>query len=285
MSKKFMLLLALFSLSLNLHAASVWKVSKGNDSIFVGGTIHLLSESDYPLPTEYDNAYKKSDTLVFETDIAVLNTPEFQQQIGPLIFLSDGKTIKDFVSDETLNKLMSHFKERNIPFQNFVNFKPGFLAITLSIIEMQMMGINSAGVDMYYSTKATGDGKQQIWFEEPMEQMSLLADLGKGQEDSMIAYSLEEVKNIRTDLANLMSAWKSGDMKLMEEVAIVEMKSSYPQIYDEILADRNKNWIPKIEALFGNKSTEFVLVGAAHLAGPDSVLTMLSNKGYKVSKL
>lgn len=285
MFKKAALCLATLAFSLNINAASVWKVSKGDDSIFIGGTIHFLSESDYPLPKEYETAYSNSDTLVFETDIAIMNTPEFQQTTMKMMFLTDGKTITDFISKDTFGKLEAHLTARNIPVQNFMTFKPGFLAITLSIVELQMMGINSAGVDIYYSTKATGDSKKQLWFETPEQQMELLANMGKGEEDSMIAYTLEEVKHIRTDMPKLMDAWKSGDIDKMADIGITEMKAQYPKVYEDILAQRNRNWIPKINDLFGNDTTEFVLVGGLHLAGPDSVLTMLSKQGFEVTKL
>lgn len=285
MFKKAALGVATLAFSLNIQAASVWKVSNGDDSIFIGGTIHFLSESDYPLPKEYDVAYAKSDTLVFETDIAIMNTPAFQQTTMKMMFLTDGKTINDFISEDTFGKLKAHLTERNITVQNFMTFKPGFLAITLSIIELQMMGINSSGVDMYYSTKASGDGKKQLWFETPEQQMEMIGNMGKGEEDAMIVYTLEEVEHIRTDMPKLMDAWKSGDMDKMEALGITELKEEYPQVYDDLLAQRNKNWIPKINDLFGNEAKEFVLVGGLHLAGPDSVLTMLSNQGYKVTKL
>ena len=34
----------------------VWKVSKGGQTVYLGGTIHLLSPSDYPLPEEFEEA-------------------------------------------------------------------------------------------------------------------------------------------------------------------------------------------------------------------------------------
>ena len=278
-------LTALLLVSISLNAASVWQVSKGNDKVFIGGTIHFLSESDYPLPQEYELAYGKSDTLVFETDIAIMNSPEFQQTTMNMMLLKDGKTIRDFISNDTFTKLETHLSARNIPVQNFMTFKPGFLTITLSVIELQLMGVSSAGVDAYYSAKATGDGKQQLWFETPEHQLEMLANLGKGEEDSMIAYTLDELQHLRTDMPKLMNAWKSGDMQEMAEIGIAEMQTQYPKVYEEILAQRNRNWIPKIKDLFGNEQTEFVLVGGLHLAGEDSVLTLLSKLGYRVTKL
>ena len=49
--------------------SSVWKVSKGEKQLYIGGTIHMLSQSDYPLPTEFEEAYDRSKIVVFETNL------------------------------------------------------------------------------------------------------------------------------------------------------------------------------------------------------------------------
>ncbi|MGB3627242.1 MAG: TraB/GumN family protein, partial [Henriciella sp.] len=53
-------------------------------------------------------------------------------------------------------------------------------------------------------------------------------------------------------------------------------------VYEAIFLDRNKTWVPQIEAMLDEPGTVFVAVGAGHLAGPDSVITMLRDEGYDV---
>ena len=52
--------------------------------------------------------------------------------------------------------------------------------------------------------------------------------------------------------------------------------------YDTLLTTRNENWVPGIKALLDEPGTKLVAVGAAHLAGPDSVIKMLKDDGIKV---
>ncbi|MFQ3190047.1 MAG: hypothetical protein ACI936_001177 [Paraglaciecola sp.] len=56
-------------------------------------------------------------------------------------------------------------------------------------------------------------------------------------------------------------------------------------MYQDLLVTRNINWLPKIVNMLSDQPIEFVLVGALHLAGPDSVLAKLKAKGYKIKKL
>ncbi|MFT7259602.1 MAG: hypothetical protein ACI9MS_001464, partial [Glaciecola sp.] len=52
-----------------------------------------------------------------------------------------------------------------------------------------------------------------------------------------------------------------------------------------LIIQRNNNWMPKIMAMLKDKPTELVLVGAAHLAGKDSLFAKLEAKGYKIEKV
>lgn len=51
-----------------------------------------------------------------------------------------------------------------------------------------------------------------------------------------------------------------------------------------LLGDRNRSWIPVIEAMVG-RGDAFIAVGALHLCGPDAVQTLLAAKGWKVRRV
>jgi uncharacterized protein YbaP (TraB family) len=267
------------------QAASVWKVSSDKHTAYIGGTIHVLAKEDYPLPKEYDTAFKLADSLVFETDLAEISSPAFGQKIMSKMLLPAGQSLETILKPTTFEALNQHLSARGIPIQNFISFKPSFLAITLSMVELQMLGLTSEGVDLYYSNMAKQQGKTQLWLESPDEQISFLMNMGQGDEDAMIEYTLRDLKKMPTVIDQLRSAWRSGDMQAMTEVGIKDFITDYPEIYQDLLVTRNNNWLPEIEKMLADKPVEFILVGALHLAGPDSVLTKLKDKGYKIEKL
>jgi uncharacterized protein YbaP (TraB family) len=59
----------------------------------------------------------------------------------------------------------------------------------------------------------------------------------------------------------------------------------YPELYASMLADRNRRWIPQLEAMLETPEVEFVLVGVAHAASDDGVLKLLKAQGYTVEQL
>lgn len=272
-------------LPLGIQAASVWKVTNDLHSIYIAGTIHVLTPEDYPLAKEYDLAYQASDKVIFETDMEAVSSPEFSQKMMDQMMYSDGTTINKVLKPDTYQALAVHLSSRQIPMQAFVSHKPNLLAISLTFIELQAMGYTSEGVDTFFANMAKDEGKEQDWLETPDEQLAFLAKLGGDDPDAMIEYALKDIKKMPEMFAKLHSTWLAGDMQSMADVGITPFKSDYPVIYQDLLVTRNNNWLPKIVEMLNDSPKEFILVGALHLAGPESVLTKLKAKGYKVEKL
>jgi uncharacterized protein YbaP (TraB family) len=59
----------------------------------------------------------------------------------------------------------------------------------------------------------------------------------------------------------------------------------FPSLGERLLAVRNRNWIPKIEQYLRSGQTYFVVVGAAHMGGPEGILALLRARGYKIEQL
>jgi uncharacterized protein YbaP (TraB family) len=98
----------------------------------------------------------------------------------------------------------------------------------------------------------------------------------------MIQYTLKDIKKMPEMFAKLHSTWLTGDMQDMADVGITPFKADYPIIYQNLLVTPNNNWLPKIVNMLDYHPTEFILVGALHLSGPNSVLAKLKAKGYKI---
>jgi nitroreductase len=52
-----------------------------------------------------------------------------------------------------------------------------------------------------------------------------------------------------------------------------------------LLDNRNKAWLPKIEALLQSPKTYFITVGAAHLTGKNSVIDLLCQKHRNLQRI
>jgi len=109
--------------------------------------------------------------------------------------------------------------------------------------------------------------------------------MGGSTPDEIISYTIQDLAGLDVQLDQMRSAWRTGNLEQLDTTVLVEMREKYNAIYQELIVDRNRAWLPKIEALLDDPDTELVMVGAGHLAGPDSVLKLLEIAGYSVQQL
>ncbi len=103
-------------------------------------------------------------------------------------------------------------------------------------------------------------------------------------QDHLLSETLKELETTKTSFTRMADAWKSGDAPEIERLVLKDLKTE-PQMYDRLLVQRNRTWLPKIEALFSRPKATFVVVGAAHLVGTEGLLQMLRAKGYSLEQL
>lgn len=275
----------LVSVSSVFAASPVWKISKGDARIYIGGTIHVLSKTDYPLPAGFDAAYQQAAQLVFETDMQKMTAPETQQLVLQQVIYSDGRNLKQVLNQQTFQELAQYLATKKIPLAEVVGLKPGMLAVTLTMVELQRLGMGGTGVDSFYQAQALNDHKRLGQLEAVEEQIGFLASLGDGYENELISYTLRDIKDLPRTMQLIKAAWRQGDTRKLEELALAPLKQEFPPIYQTLIVKRNKAWMPRIEAMLKNAEVEFVLVGALHLVGDDGLLAQLAARGYQVQKL
>jgi len=263
----------------------VWKIEKNGQQLFIGGTIHVLAASDYPLPSTFDQAYRQSALLVLETDMQKLQSPGFQAAMLRELTYADGRNLQKVLNRNTYQGLEQFFSARGIPMAAIVNYKPGMVVTMMTMVELQRLGIDGIGVDAYYSARAIEDRKKLGELEPVETQIAFLANMGAGQENEMLSFSLSDVEQLPAMMKSMKDAWRRGDVKKLEKLGISELQKDFPKVYKALLVDRNNAWIPQIEAMAKTKEVELVLVGALHLAGEDGLLAQLKARGYRIQMM
>ena len=279
---RYLILLCLLTPFHLFAETSVWKVSKGDSQLFIGGTIHVLSPADYPLPIEFEQAYQQSQMLVFETDLTAMAQPEAQQQFLQRLMYQPGKSLQDDLTEKTYRALSDYLLASDMSIDSLKQFKPPMVMITLLMAELQRLGMADAGVDNFFNQKAMAEGKRLGELESLAVQLHVIENMGKGYEDEMIVSTIEEMKLLPVIMGKMKQAWRSGDSKGLEKVGLYEMQQDYPELYQLLLVNRNNAWLPKIVDFLVTAETEFILVGALHLVGDDGVIIKLRQLGYKV---
>ncbi len=265
--------------------SSVWEVKADSNTVYLGGTVHFLRLSDYPLPEEYEQAYQASSEIYFETDINSMNDPAVQVQMLQQLSYADERTLKTVLNAEVYNALSEYTEQVGMPLMLMEKFKPGMVVMSLQVLEFQRIGFTPQGVDAYFNTRAIEDAKSLGQLETVEKQLGFLASMGEGNESEFILLSLKDIARIEEVMEDVISAWREGDADRLADMIVTEMRNEWPELYDSLLRQRNLDWIPQIEQMLEDGDTELVLVGAGHLVGPDGLLELLRKRGYQVKQL
>lgn len=275
--------LALLPLLALAEPAAVWKISHGSDYFYLGGTIHMLPESELPLPQGFQQAYADSDVLVLETEVT--DSQQQQQTLLQAMQLENGRSLQDLLTAGTYHRLDQYFSDNGMALDNFRRFAPGFILIVATQIELQKLGITGEGVDMIFQQQARAEQKP-LWFLESFDyQVAVLAGLGRGYEDEFVGKMLDEAPQAGEILGDTLRGWKSGNLNDINRLINEPTRRDDPRTFASLFVERNHNWLQQLLTYFGNDERELVLVGAGHLAGKEGLIELLRQRGYHISQL
>ncbi|MBV9617932.1 MAG: TraB/GumN family protein [Verrucomicrobia bacterium] len=262
----------------NLQAASVWKVtSTDGHSLYLGGSFHALRPTDYPLPGEYNRAFDACSRLAFEEDPksgkaafeALMKAGEYAK--------SD--SLKNHVDPRTYAYLRKFFQSMGVPEAKFSRYRPWLLDILLSAPPPQY---SQLGIERFLEKRAKASSKSITGLESTSEHNGIFSGLTDTQAESLLLVLF--INAGRQEKVNMFDAWRRGDTELLARKTR-ESFNDFPFMADRLLDARNRNWIPKIEDYLRSGQTYFVVVGAAHMGGPNGLLSLLGSRGYKIQQL
>ncbi len=263
---------------------AIWKMSDEDTDVYLYGTVHILRPETKWKTDVFTTAFESADKLYLEAD---LTSPEamasMQQAMMSNAQFSDGQTMKTVLTEEQYGKLSATLDKMGVPSDALDGFKPWFASLQLMVGAITQNGYDpTSGVDSQLAAAATSNGKSFGYFETGEFQANLLA--GGSMEDQVEAlmFQIDTLDKTPEMLDKLVAEWADGDVKglgvLMGDPAMFGSVDGY----NAMIKDRNVDWVPKIEAILDEPGTKFVAVGAGHLAGPDSVITLLEKKGHKL---
>ena len=273
-----------------LHATAaarnfLWRVTGKQGVVYLVGSIHVLSKDYYPLDPALESSFKDADLLVEEVDLADMLSADAMTRMMTRGLLPEGQTLEKLVSAPTLAMVNKALADLGPIGDGFKRFKPWMLALLIQSMELQKTGFDpNLGLDKHFYDLAHDAHKEVQGLETVEYQLSRFDEMTAEQQDRLLADTLKELATEKANVGKLADAWKTGDTATVERIVLADLKSD-PVIYQRLLVERNRNWLPKLEALFTRRGHAFVVVGAAHLVGPDGLLALLKAKGYAVEQM
>lgn len=264
----------------------LWKVQSKTRTAYIIGSIHAYKSELYPLPKKMEDAFDKSDALAVEVNINGANPESMMTMIKGALY-KDKSTLEKHVSRETYEKTTKKLQELGLPLEIFQNTKPWFVALTLTSMELQKLGLSPEyGIDNYFLKKA-GNKKRVVELESIDYQVNLLNSFSDIEQELFLVSTFKDLDLLEKEINTILKAWNVGDTKTMESYVSRSLKDdpNMLPVYEKLVFERNKIMASKIEDYLKTHEQYCVVVGAAHLVGKNGIIEILKKKGYLVKQL
>ncbi len=264
-----------------LAKPALWMVKDADTTIHLFGTVHLMpSDASWHSP-ELDRAMADSRTLYVEiTDDDPANMTALVLRYG----MDATHPLSGQLSPSEAHRLSLLANRTGVPggMQTLNVMRPWLAALTLAVTPLLKAGLDPEhGVDKQLKARMTDAGKPVLGLETAEQQIRFLADMPRAMELALLRSTMRDADKGAFQLTELIDAWKAGDVDSIARIGNDDMRRREPKLYQRLLVQRNQAWATKIAAMLQQPGTVFIAVGAAHLAGPDSVQAQLRKLGIE----
>jgi uncharacterized protein YbaP (TraB family) len=273
-----------------LHSAakektSLWRVTSKRGAVYLLGSIHMLTEDDYPLDARMERAFEESDVVVFEVDPDSLQSPAVQAYVLENAMCGEGESLQSIMGDAVWRVAAEKAESLGVDIRPLHSFKPWFVSLALAVAELQKLGFDSErGVELHFARRAREAGKTVSALETALYQLGLFVGLSPENQRALLLHTLSQLSDIESEIARILDAWRSGSLDDLQET-LNKSFDEYPEIYEKLIIQRNLDWIRRIEAFLASGKTHLVIVGVGHMAGERGLIELLAKKGFAVEQL
>lgn len=267
------------------HPLSMWRIDGARNSVYLLGSIHMLREQDYPIPSAIYDAYRDAEALIMEIDMDDIDPLQEQAIATELGLIHDGRVLRDLMGPALFAEAEALAEELQIPLALLEKTEPWYAAINVEMMMLMRIGFNPLhGIEFHLSEFAQRDNKEILGLETTRQQLEILDNLSPESQRDMLIQTLSDSMQIAEIMDEMVNAWRYGNIDFLEKNLLADMQD-FDELHEAIVVRRNKNWVARIQELLREDDDYMIVVGALHLVGEEGVPHLLSQRGHVVTQL
>ncbi|MFP5258809.1 MAG: TraB/GumN family protein [Acidobacteriota bacterium] len=263
----------------------LWEITTPKGTSYLMGSVHAAKPDFYPLDPRLEAAFGQCSALAVEADIA-----------GGLDHLADTvKTLgcypeggRDGLERHISSKTRRLFEKLHLDVAKLRQLRPWLAALVVETKLMEVLGFDvKLGIDQHFLDAARQRDLPVRQLESVEAQLHLLADTPRDCADAQLYEALRAVQNKGLVLKKIMAFWQAGDDAALTRLLAEEMAAhpEYRACADRLIGQRNRAMAEVMAGWLEEGTPVFVVVGAAHLVGPDGLVALLRAKGHAVAQV
>ena len=271
-----------------------WRIT-GNglkDTSYLFGTMHPIFREDVYIANKVLYEFSRSTAIYFENTL-----PPNPDSVRIALTTMKKPNLKSLLGNICYKKLVEKLESYNDPILNdplFDRYTPNHMNAR---IMKNVFGSKLTTIDDSLMILARMNDKKIFALDEP-EVRERFSDPTTLDQQATILYDFlndfeKNISDYYRNLKGITGKYLAGDIGFIytrnnfvrlnnnwSGRSFVIRKSSA----QELLDDRNKNWLPKIERACQSQASFFAF-GVSHLAGMKGVISLLRKKGYTVTPI
>ena len=264
---------------------ALWIAKDYDSTVYLFGTVHLLPDDLSWLKQDVKTAFAEAGTIYFEVDTGTKGQIQASFLTQSLGMRGDGTRLSETLDSYQLKLLDAAAHNGNVSLAALDNMQPWLASEFLTIAAATNAGLSpDVSADAALKSRASREQKNVIYLETMEEQFRISADQPDYIQIKILTETLEKFNVLGDDLKKLVSAWSVGGTDFLTKETVVKLKTTSPDFYKALLTERNKEWAKVLTRYMEDSGTAFVAVGTSHLLGEDSLINLLKEQGYDVSR-
>lgn len=251
------------------------------------GSLHTGLARFYPLPDAVEAAYAASTRVAVELD-ARRHHAALRTAVAPMSTWPQGETLETGLAPELVNRLRDHYRHDPQEWQTVRHMKPWAVALSMvSADDATLAASGGEGIETHVMARARRDGRPVLELETAAEQAFAFAGGSLAEQEAVLALRMEQLRRHDNTFTRIVDAWRVGDERRLAELKL----HAYPDTgvlagnHRRIFTDRDRRMAERLDTLAQEPGDIFAMVGAFHLAGPDSMIERLTDLGWKVRRV
>lgn len=259
----------------------LWKVATpAGKTSYLFGTIHLEDSRVTNLPAPVQQAFDASPRITLE----ITMDPAALINMSLAMMLTDGRDLQTIIGEALYKRSVQAMQSYGMPALVVAQMKPWAVATTL-ITPRPKTGVV---LDMKLYQQATSAGKKVDGLETYTEQLDVFDQMDEKLQIEMLEDTLDHLSEISAMYKEMLQVYLDRDLGKMVTMNDRYMKMSDPELSarfnERVIVDRNHRMAERMESRL-KEGGAFIAVGALHLPGDEGLLNLLSQRGYRLSRV
>ncbi|WP_166669476.1 TraB/GumN family protein [Paenisporosarcina antarctica] len=257
-----------------------YRIQKDNQTVYLLGSIHIGDQSLYPLHNQIEAAFEEADYLAVEIDIADVNEIEVSKTMMEKGMYTDGTVLSSVVSEKVFNEAAGHLSSLGLNEVMLDQFQPWFVSMILSEVALEKTNLTGKdGIDLHFLNRAKEKNIPIISLESVESQIASISSAPKEEQIASLEDMLDTFDIYEEELTQLIRLWRSGNIEVFSQLRQINQGSE-----QLAMDERDLLMTGQIEEFLNadERETYFIVVGSLHLAGKNSIVDLLENRGYTV---